>query len=241
MAPLQHDRGARSVRPHVRGPRCAPGGGSRRPPPATSSCSTHERMRAGTADSSSPTPTSTACANWFTHHTGIALSDAKRELVYSRLARRLRKLKLATFGDYCSLVESGDAGGAAGAHQCHHHQSDVVLPRAISFRSAGGRGAAARRRSSARRRGGCACGRPAAPPARSRIPSPSCCARRWRTCATGTCGCSPPTSIRRWWRRPHAGDVRRRQAEGMCAARRDALVRPRSGAVPYTASDDSSR
>jgi chemotaxis protein methyltransferase CheR len=42
-------------------------------------------------------------------HTGIALSEAKRELVYSRLARRLRKLKLATFGEYCSAVESGGA------------------------------------------------------------------------------------------------------------------------------------
>lgn len=40
--------------------------------------------------------------------TGIALSEAKRELVYGRLARRLRKLKLATFAEYCVLVESGE-------------------------------------------------------------------------------------------------------------------------------------
>jgi chemotaxis protein methyltransferase CheR len=38
--------------------------------------------------------------------TGIALSDAKRELVYGRLARRLRKLKLTSFAEYCQLVES---------------------------------------------------------------------------------------------------------------------------------------
>jgi chemotaxis protein methyltransferase CheR len=38
-------------------------------------------------------------------HTGISLSDAKRELVYGRLARRLRKLKLASFAEYCTLVE----------------------------------------------------------------------------------------------------------------------------------------
>jgi chemotaxis protein methyltransferase CheR len=38
--------------------------------------------------------------------TGIALSDAKRELVYGRLARRLRKLKLTSFAEYCRLVES---------------------------------------------------------------------------------------------------------------------------------------
>src|SRR6202035_1991121 len=37
--------------------------------------------------------------------TGIALSDAKRELVYGRLARRLRKLKLTSFAEYCRLVE----------------------------------------------------------------------------------------------------------------------------------------
>lgn len=40
--------------------------------------------------------------------TGIALSEAKRELVYGRLARRLRKLRLDSFGEYCTLVESGN-------------------------------------------------------------------------------------------------------------------------------------
>jgi len=40
-------------------------------------------------------------------HTGIALSDAKRQLVYGRLARRLRALKLTDFGEYISLLESG--------------------------------------------------------------------------------------------------------------------------------------
>ena len=42
-------------------------------------------------------------------HTGIALSDAKRELVYGRLALRLRKLKLSSFAEYCKLVEFGHA------------------------------------------------------------------------------------------------------------------------------------
>ena len=37
--------------------------------------------------------------------TGIALSEAKRELLYGRLARRLRKLKLTSFAEYCQLVE----------------------------------------------------------------------------------------------------------------------------------------
>ena len=41
--------------------------------------------------------------------TGISLADSKRELVYSRLARRLRKLQLTSFGAYCALVEKGNA------------------------------------------------------------------------------------------------------------------------------------
>lgn len=41
-------------------------------------------------------------------HTGIALSDAKRELVYSRLARRLRLLNIDSFAGYCEMLEEGD-------------------------------------------------------------------------------------------------------------------------------------
>ncbi|WJW76814.1 protein-glutamate O-methyltransferase CheR [Thiohalobacter sp. IOR34] len=41
-------------------------------------------------------------------HAGIALSDAKRGMVYSRLARRLRALGLSSFADYCHLVSDGD-------------------------------------------------------------------------------------------------------------------------------------
>jgi len=40
--------------------------------------------------------------------TGINLSDAKRELVYGRLAKRLRVLKLAGFGEYCERLKNGD-------------------------------------------------------------------------------------------------------------------------------------
>ena len=43
-------------------------------------------------------------------HTGIALSDAKRQLVYGRLARRLRALKLESFGQYIELIERGEGG-----------------------------------------------------------------------------------------------------------------------------------
>jgi chemotaxis protein methyltransferase CheR len=42
-------------------------------------------------------------------HTGIALSDSKRQLVYGRLSRRLRALALHGFEDYLQRVEGGDA------------------------------------------------------------------------------------------------------------------------------------
>ena len=41
-------------------------------------------------------------------HTGIALSAAKRQLVYGRLSRRLRALRLASFSEYISLLEGGE-------------------------------------------------------------------------------------------------------------------------------------
>lgn len=37
---------------------------------------------------------------------GIVLSDAKASLVYSRLSKRIRKLGLSSFSEYCDLVES---------------------------------------------------------------------------------------------------------------------------------------
>ncbi|HUL92221.1 MAG TPA: CheR family methyltransferase [Burkholderiales bacterium] len=42
-------------------------------------------------------------------HAGIALSDSKRQLVYSRLGRRLRARSLASFRDYLEILESDDA------------------------------------------------------------------------------------------------------------------------------------
>ncbi len=41
-------------------------------------------------------------------HTGIALSEAKRQLVYGRLVRRLRALRLSGFADYLMLLEQAD-------------------------------------------------------------------------------------------------------------------------------------
>jgi len=40
--------------------------------------------------------------------TGIVLSDSKREMVYSRLSRRLRALGMDSFADYCTLIKDGD-------------------------------------------------------------------------------------------------------------------------------------
>jgi chemotaxis protein methyltransferase CheR len=42
-------------------------------------------------------------------HTGISLSESKRQLVYGRLARRLRALGLENFSDYIQLLENGEA------------------------------------------------------------------------------------------------------------------------------------
>jgi chemotaxis protein methyltransferase CheR len=39
---------------------------------------------------------------------GICLSPAKKDMVYSRLARRLRSLGLRSFGDYLARLEQGD-------------------------------------------------------------------------------------------------------------------------------------
>ncbi len=41
-------------------------------------------------------------------HAGIHLTDAKMDMVYSRLGRRLRATGLSNFRDYLSLLESGD-------------------------------------------------------------------------------------------------------------------------------------
>jgi len=42
------------------------------------------------------------------NNTGIVLSDAKRSMVYSRLARRLRSLSIGKFSDYCDLLKTED-------------------------------------------------------------------------------------------------------------------------------------
>jgi chemotaxis protein methyltransferase CheR len=41
-------------------------------------------------------------------HAGISLSSAKHDMVYSRLAKRLRERRLKTFGEYLALLKRGD-------------------------------------------------------------------------------------------------------------------------------------
>ena len=41
-------------------------------------------------------------------HAGISLSPAKQDMVYSRLARRLRETRMKTFAEYLNLLERGD-------------------------------------------------------------------------------------------------------------------------------------
>ena len=48
-------------------------------------------------------------------HSGIVLGAHKRDMVYSRLARRLRALRLRSFGEYCSLLDSGSGDGEIGS------------------------------------------------------------------------------------------------------------------------------
>jgi chemotaxis protein methyltransferase CheR len=50
-----------------------------------------------------------------TEQTGIVLADHKRDMVYGRLARRLRILGLSRFEDYCSLLQ-GQSGGEEMTH-----------------------------------------------------------------------------------------------------------------------------
>ncbi len=61
-----------------------------------------------------------------TEHSGIVLSDAKRDMVYSRLVRRLRKTGLTNFDDYCNLLEDQN-------HEEFTHFSNAITTNLTSF------------------------------------------------------------------------------------------------------------
>jgi chemotaxis protein methyltransferase CheR len=75
--------------------------------------------------------------------TGVLLDASKTNLVYSRLAKRLRLLRLPNFSEYCGLIESPQGGGERDAmiaalttnvtrffREAHHfeHLKNLVLP-----------------------------------------------------------------------------------------------------------------
>ncbi len=78
--------------------------------------------------------------------TGIVLKDHKINMVYSRLARRLRELGLTSFNEYCRLLESSQGSAETGIlinsittnltkffRETHHfeHLADVALAEAV--------------------------------------------------------------------------------------------------------------
>jgi chemotaxis protein methyltransferase CheR len=87
-------------------------------------------------------------------HAGISLSDSKRNLVYSRLSRRLRTLKMATFRQYRDylLNEAGEIENFINSistnhtkffredHHFEHFRARVAVPYAQSTGPAGGAG-----------------------------------------------------------------------------------------------------
>jgi len=87
-------------------------------------------------------------------HAGIALSESKENLIYSRLSRRLRALRLTTFRDYCdyltthaaeieSFINSISTNHTKFFREVHHFEhfrSHVAVPFAhAAARKSGGR------------------------------------------------------------------------------------------------------
>ena len=81
---------------------------------------------------------------------GISLADGKRELVYSRLSRRLRQLGLRRFEEYCQLLETGENDAELGEfvnalttnltsffRESHHFEflAEELIPRLMKDRS----------------------------------------------------------------------------------------------------------
>ena len=61
-----------------------------------------------------------------TAHSGIVLSDAKQDMVYSRLVRRLRKNDMESFDQYCELLEDSE-------HEEFTHFINAITTNLTSF------------------------------------------------------------------------------------------------------------
>ncbi len=61
-----------------------------------------------------------------TRHSGIVLSDAKKDMIYSRLVRRLRKTGINNFDDYCTLLDNED-------HEEFTHFINAITTNLTSF------------------------------------------------------------------------------------------------------------
>ncbi len=86
--------------------------------------------------------------------TGVLLDESKNNLVYSRLAKRLRLLRLKNFSEYCAFIESEDGAGERDAmiaalttnvtrffRESHHfeHLKKTILPPLIEQAKQGGK------------------------------------------------------------------------------------------------------
>lgn len=87
-------------------------------------------------------------------HAGIVLSDKKRDLVNSRLGRRIRELQLNSFKDYCDYIKGAQGNDEMTVmtnalttnltsffREAHHfdHLKDVALPEVKNLASQNGR------------------------------------------------------------------------------------------------------
>ena len=82
-------------------------------------------------------------------HAGIVLSEIKKDLVYGRLVRRLRQLRLSSFSEYCALLEHDDGAefeefvnalttNLTGFYRENHHfdyLAETVVPEFVKEKS----------------------------------------------------------------------------------------------------------
>jgi chemotaxis protein methyltransferase CheR len=103
---------------------------SRKPPPSTPGSSIGSAMgrEQGTREFSFSSADFERVRKLIYQHAGISLSPVKQDMVYSRLARRLRATGTNTFGEYLDLLERGGARRVGALRQFFDDESDLFLP-----------------------------------------------------------------------------------------------------------------